>query len=68
MMRSFEYVSPKTQAQAFSLLGDSWGQSEVLAGGTDLLALMKDDVVRPHRLAISMASSARKTARGALAR
>jgi xanthine dehydrogenase YagS FAD-binding subunit len=50
MMRPFEYVSPKTQAQAFSLLGDSWGQSEVLAGGTDLLALMKDDVVRPHRL------------------
>ncbi len=50
MMRPFEYVSPKTQAQAFSLLGSSWGQSEILAGGTDLLALMKDDVVRPNRL------------------
>ncbi len=50
MMRPFEYVSPKTQAQAFSLLGAAWGQSEVLAGGTDLLALMKDDVVRPKRL------------------
>jgi xanthine dehydrogenase YagS FAD-binding subunit len=49
-MRPFEYVSPKTRAQAFSLLGPSWGQSEVLAGGTDLLALMKDDVVRPKRL------------------
>jgi xanthine dehydrogenase YagS FAD-binding subunit len=50
MMRPFEYVTPKTQAQAFSLLGASWGQTEVLAGGTDLLALMKDDVVRPKRL------------------
>lgn len=49
-MRPFEYVSPKTQAQAFSLLAGSWEQSEVLAGGTDLLALMKDDVIRPKRL------------------
>ena len=50
MMRPFEYVSPKTQAQAFSLLGSSWGETEVLAGGTDLLALMKEDVARPKRL------------------
>ena len=49
-MRPFEYVSPKTKAQAFSLLGPSWGESEIIAGGTDLLALMKDDVVRPKRL------------------
>jgi xanthine dehydrogenase YagS FAD-binding subunit len=50
MMRPFEYVSPKTQAQAFSLLGSSWGETEILAGGTDLLALMKEDVARPKRL------------------
>jgi xanthine dehydrogenase YagS FAD-binding subunit len=49
-MRPFEYVSPKTEAQAFSLLGPSWGEAEILAGGTDLLALMKDDVIRPKRL------------------
>jgi xanthine dehydrogenase YagS FAD-binding subunit len=49
-MRAFEYVSPKTQAQALSLLGNSWGQTEILAGGTDLLALMKDEVVTPKRL------------------
>ena len=49
-MRPFEYVSPKTQAQALSLLGTSWGETEILAGGTDLLALMKEDVVRPKRL------------------
>jgi len=33
-----------------SLLGATWGNTEVLAGGTDLLALMKDDVVAPKRL------------------
>ncbi len=49
-MRAFEYASPATKEQAVSLLGTAWGQSEVLAGGTDLLALMKDDVVHPKRL------------------
>ena len=49
-MRSFEYVSPTTKAQAVSLLAGSWGQTEVFAGGTDLLALMKDDVLAPKRL------------------
>ncbi len=49
-MRPFEYASPTTKEQAVSLLGATWGSSEVLAGGTDLLALMKDDVVHPKRL------------------
>ena len=49
-MRAFEYASPTTKEQAVGLLGTSWGQVEVLAGGTDLLSLMKDDVVHPRRL------------------
>ncbi|MGA8150230.1 MAG: xanthine dehydrogenase family protein subunit M [Terriglobales bacterium] len=49
-MRPFEYANPSTKEQAVGLLGTSWGQAEVLAGGTDLLALMKDDVVHPKRL------------------
>jgi len=49
-MRAFEYVSPHTRSQAISLLGASWGNTEILAGGTDLLALMKDDVITPRRL------------------
>ena len=49
-MRPFEYVSPSSRAQAVSLLGTTWGNTEILAGGTDLLALMKDDVVAPKRL------------------
>jgi xanthine dehydrogenase YagS FAD-binding subunit len=49
-MRPFEYASPTSRAQAVSLLGTTWGNTEILAGGTDLLALMKDDVVSPRRL------------------
>lgn len=46
-MRPFEYASPRTKQQAVALLG---ANDAVLAGGTDLLALMKDEVVTPKRL------------------
>src|SRR5262245_42589792 len=49
-MRAFEYASPTTREQAVKLLGEDWNEAQVLAGGTDLLALMKDDVVAPKRL------------------
>ena len=49
-MRAFEYVSPHTRSQAISLLGASWGTTELLAWGTDLLALMKDNVITTKRL------------------
>jgi xanthine dehydrogenase YagS FAD-binding subunit len=49
-MRPFEYVSPNSTSQAISLLAATWGNTEVLAGGTDLLALMKDEVVTPKRI------------------
>lgn len=47
-MRAFDYVSPTTKEQAVSLLGAS--DAEILAGGTDLLSLMKDEVAAPRRL------------------
>ncbi|HJR50876.1 MAG TPA: xanthine dehydrogenase family protein subunit M [Gemmatimonadales bacterium] len=49
-MRAFEYASPKSTSQAIALLGRTWEDAQVLAGGTDLLSLMKDDVVAPKRL------------------
>ncbi len=49
-MRPFEYASPNSKEQVAALLGTSWEQGAILAGGTDLLALMKDDVVTPKRL------------------
>jgi xanthine dehydrogenase YagS FAD-binding subunit len=49
-MRPFEYVSPNSRNQAIGLLNATWGNTEILAGGTDLLALMKDDIIAPKRL------------------
>ena len=46
-MRAFEYVSPSNKEQVATLLGDN---AAILAGGTDLLGLMKDDVLTPSRL------------------
>jgi xanthine dehydrogenase YagS FAD-binding subunit len=49
-MRPFEFASPKTQKEVPALLGKGWGEVEVLAGGTDLLSLMKDEITAPKRL------------------
>jgi xanthine dehydrogenase YagS FAD-binding subunit len=49
-MNSFEYANPKTVKEAVALLGTKWGESEVLAGGTDLINLMKDNLYAPTRL------------------
>jgi xanthine dehydrogenase YagS FAD-binding subunit len=49
-MRAFEYASPTTKEQAVALLGAQWGEREIIAGGTDLLSLMKDAVSEPKRL------------------
>jgi len=49
-MIRFEYVSPNSVKQALGLLSANWGEAEALAGGTDLLALMKDYVVTPKRV------------------
>jgi xanthine dehydrogenase YagS FAD-binding subunit len=47
-MQPFEYASPKTREQAVRLLAAPG--AAVLAGGSDLLGLMKDDVETPKRL------------------
>lgn len=49
-MRAFEYAIPSTGKEVLQLLGTTEGEIEVLAGGTDLISLMKDDVARPKRL------------------
>jgi xanthine dehydrogenase YagS FAD-binding subunit len=49
-MRSFEYASPLTAQDAVALLAGKGGEAAVLAGGTDLLALMKDGVLTPSRV------------------
>ena len=49
-MNAFEYANPSTKEQAVQLLGSEWGETEVLAGGTDLLSLMKVFGTTPKRL------------------
>lgn len=46
-MRPFEYASATNKEQVATLVGE---HGAILAGGTDLLALMKDDAVAPPRL------------------
>jgi xanthine dehydrogenase YagS FAD-binding subunit len=49
-MQAFEYTSPTTLQAAVHLLADVKGEAAVLAGGTDLLSLMKDGIVNPARV------------------
>jgi len=49
-MEPFEYASPKSVQDAVRLLGSSWGETEVMAGGTDLISAMKDRVMTPKRV------------------
>ncbi len=49
-MKAFEYASPREEAEVLGLLSHRWGQTEVLAGGTDLLALMKKMIATPERV------------------
>ena len=67
-MQAFQYASPATLKEALPLLGTEWGQADVLAGGTDLLALMKDYIHTPPRVinikGIKELGGIRKTAAG----
>jgi len=49
-MNNFEYVNETSLKEAAAALASSWTDAVVLAGGTDLLGLMKDYVMSPKRL------------------
>jgi xanthine dehydrogenase YagS FAD-binding subunit len=49
-MKSFEYAAPKTVKEATALLGNTWGETEVLAGGTDLVTSLKQNITAPKRV------------------
>lgn len=49
-MKNFEYAAPQTEAETLALLSAAPGQVELLAGGTDLIGLMKKMVVTPSRV------------------
>jgi xanthine dehydrogenase YagS FAD-binding subunit len=49
-MKAFEYAAPQEETEIVGLLASHWGESELLAGGTDLIGLMKKMVVTPNRV------------------
>lgn len=49
-MQSFEYANPASVQEAIGLLGTKWGDADVLAGGTDLISLMKESLHTPKRV------------------
>ncbi|HEV2177967.1 MAG TPA: FAD binding domain-containing protein [Terriglobia bacterium] len=55
-MQAFEYARPKTAKDAVKLLSSNPNDAELLAGGSDLLDRMKDDVSAPKRV-VSLADA-----------
>jgi len=49
-MRSFEYANPSDLETAIGLLDSKFGDTEILAGGTDLVTSLKQGIVTPKRL------------------
>jgi xanthine dehydrogenase YagS FAD-binding subunit len=49
-MKSFEYATPSNLKEATALLSDTWGSTEILAGGTDLVTALKQGLTSPKRV------------------
>jgi xanthine dehydrogenase YagS FAD-binding subunit len=49
-MQAFEYASPTSLHDALGMLGSKWGETDILAGGTDQISLMKEYIYTPKRL------------------
>jgi CO/xanthine dehydrogenase FAD-binding subunit len=49
-MRPFDYLEPETLDEALALLADDPDDTLVMAGGTALVILMKQDLIRPARV------------------
>jgi len=49
-MEAFAYAYPSSLTEAVALLAPEWGQTAILAGGTDLISLMKDHADTPSRI------------------
>ena len=49
-MKSFEYAAPRNLKDATGLLAVKWGETEILAGGTDLVTCLKQGLIAPKRV------------------
>jgi len=49
-LNHFEYFAPKTPGEALELAGRLGNKAKILAGGTDLLIMMKEKLLKPEYL------------------
>lgn len=49
-LNHFEYFAPKTPGEALDLAGRLGNKAKILAGGTDLLVMMKEKMLKPEYL------------------
>jgi xanthine dehydrogenase YagS FAD-binding subunit len=49
-MKPFEYAAPADVKDVTSLLADTWGDTEIYAGGTDLVTCLKQGLTEPKRV------------------
>ncbi len=49
-MKAFEYAAPESEQEVLELLSAQRGETELMAGGTDLVGLMKKMIVTPERV------------------
>ena len=49
-MKNFAYAAPRTEAEVLRYLSPTPGETEMLAGGTDLVGLLQKMVVTPERV------------------
>lgn len=46
-MEKFSYANPTSEKDAVALLGSTWNDAAILAGGTDLISMMKENLAAP---------------------
>ena len=49
-MEKFSYASPTSEKEAVGLLSSQWGETAILAGGTDLVSMMKEYLATPKKV------------------
>ena len=49
-MKAFAYAEPKSEAEVLDFLSGQPGEAEIIAGGTDLVGLMKKMIITPDRV------------------
>ena len=49
-MKNFSYAAPTTEAEVLTCLSPTPGETEIIAGGTDLVGLLQKMVVTPERV------------------